>query len=171
MLPNYKNILYCTQVGRNSPYVFRHALSLARKLEARIVVLHVMETLSVEQEALVEGYVGKGKLHAVVEHEEHEAVDRLRKRIEVHCEREFGEPGCEGLVEEIIIAEGHKDQQILAHVEKVGADLVVMGAHAESSLLEAVLGSTAQKVIRRCPVPVVVVQVPEDMQDPEISRI
>lgn len=171
MLPKIRTILYCTQVGRNSPHVFRHALGLARDLGARIVALHVVETLRTDQEALVEGYVGKGKLHAVVERQHDETLARLRRRIEVFCERELGAPGCRGIVDEVRVVEGHKDEQILRCAEEVGADLVVLGAHAESSVLDKLLGTTAQKVIRGCPVPVLVVQVPEGMQDESIAAI
>ncbi|MDF1555823.1 MAG: universal stress protein [Deferrisomatales bacterium] len=171
MLPTYKTILYCTQVGPNSPYVFRHALALARSLGAKIHVLHVVETLSRAQEALVEGYTGAGTLHTVVEREERSAAARLRKRIEAFCSRDLGAAGCDGLVADILVVEGHAVEQILKHVEKLGVDLVVMGAHAESTLLENLMGTAAEKVIRSSPVPVVVVQVPTGMQDPDIGRI
>ncbi len=171
MLPTYKTILYCTQVGPNSPYVFRHAIALARGLGARVVVLHVVEVLNPEQEARVEGYAGAGTLHAVVEREERSTAARLRKRIEAFCLRDLGATGCSGLVADILVVEGHAVEQILKHVEKLGVDLVVMGAHAESTLLEALMGTAADKVIRSSPVPVVVVQVPTGMQDPDISRI
>jgi len=171
MLPKIRTILYCTQIGSNSAYVFRHALGLAQDLGATIHVLHVMETLSRAQEALVEGYVGAGTLHAVVEREEHSAAERLQKRIEHFCSREADSRGCAELVASITIAEGHKDEQILAHRTKVGADLVVMGAHAESSLFDALVGNTTQRVMRHCPVPVLVVQVPAGEQDPAIRAI
>jgi len=171
MLPKIKTILYCTQMGPNASYVFRHAVSLARDLGARIVALHVVEKLKPDQEALVEGYVGKGTLHDVVANEEHEAVERLRRRIQVFCERELGASGCEGLVSRIVVAEGAKVDQVLRHVESEGADLVVMGAHAELSLFDSLIGTTAQKVVQRCPVPVLTVQVPEGMQDADIARI
>ncbi len=171
MLPKIKTILYCTQIGPNAPYVFRHALGLARDLGARIVALHVVETLTPEQEARVEQYVGTGALHALVEREEKSAAERLRQRIRAYCERELGEDGCRGLVRDVLVVEGHKDEQILRHVEALGADLVVIGAHAESSLLDTLMGGTAQKVLRQCPVPVLAVQVPDGMQDPDIGKI
>ena len=45
MIPQFKTILYCTQIGPNSPYIFRQALGLARGVGAKIHVLHVVETL------------------------------------------------------------------------------------------------------------------------------
>ncbi|ELZ97015.1 stress response protein [Haloferax mucosum ATCC BAA-1512] len=50
---------------------------------------------------------------------------------------------------------------ILAHAEAVGAGLVVAGRHGSTSLPEAILGSTADRLARLSPVPVVLVPRPE----------
>lgn len=164
-LPEIEKILYCTQLGPNSAYVFLYAYALARRLGARIAVLHVVETLSPSQESLLERYSGEGSVDELVEHHEAEARERIEKRL-ARFLAEVGEgedPAAR--VDRVIIAEGRVRRQILAHVESEGVDLVVMGAHAESTLLEGVLGGTAQKVLKSCPVPVLVVQVPEGRQD------
>jgi nucleotide-binding universal stress UspA family protein len=165
-LPEIKKILYCTQLGPNAAYIFRHAYALAHKLGARITVLHVVETLTPRQEALVEGYAGAGALHAVVKREEEGVEARLRKRIQKFCTLVVGKPDCSDLVERIVVAEGHRPADvILRQVAETGADLVIMGAHAESTALASLMGSTAQRVVRKCPVPVLTVQVPEGQQE------
>lgn len=171
MLPEYKTILYCTQLGPNALFIFRHAVALARHTGARIAALHVVETLSPKQEVLVERYAGEGTVHEMVEKEEKHSAARMRKGIAAFCQRELGQSDCAGLIGEILVAEGHAADQILHYVEKTGADLVVMGAHAESSIFAAMMGGTAQKVIRHCTVPVLVVQVPEEMQDKTLGQI
>ena len=50
LLPDFKKILYCTRIGPNSAYIYRHAMALAEKFDGTITVLHVMETLTPEQE-------------------------------------------------------------------------------------------------------------------------
>ena len=55
MLPKIRTILYCTSLGPHAPYVFGYAYTLAKGLKARIVALHVMESLSRKQARLVEG--------------------------------------------------------------------------------------------------------------------
>ena len=74
MLPEIKTILYCTGMGPNSPHVFRHAYGMAKKYGARIVALHVTETLSKRQRALVAGYSGRGSLKKIMEQAQKEAV-------------------------------------------------------------------------------------------------
>lgn len=165
-LPEVRRILYCTQLGPNAAYIFRYAYALAEKLGAKITVLHVVETLTSRQEAMVEGYAGQGSLHKVVEREERGVEARLRKRIQKFCQAVVGKPDCSDLVERILVAEGHRPSDvILRHVADTGADLVIMGAHAESTALASLMGSTAQRVVRRCPVPVLTVQVPDGQQE------
>lgn len=165
MLPEIKTILYCTQLGPNSAYVFRYAYSIAKRFDARIVVLHVVETLNPRQRAMVEGYAGEGSLAGVLRKAEQEAARRIPRRIEEFCHREVGHEDWRKVVSEIVVAEGHASEQILDHVDKTGADLLVVGAHTESSLLDRLLGSTTRVLVKSSPVPVLTVQVPEGRQD------
>lgn len=50
----------------------------------------------------------------------------------------------------------HAARGILAAIEEEGADLVAVGTHRRSTLGRVVLGSTADKVVRASPVPVLV---------------
>lgn len=165
MLPKIETILYCTQLGPNSAYVFRYAYAIARRFEAEIVVLHVMDTLTPRQKALVEGYSGQGSLGQIIVEAEREAAGRIPKRIEEWCHRELPDEEWREVVTSIVVAEGHAPDQILAHVESTGADLLVIGAHAESKMMDRLIGNTARTMIKYSPVPVLTVQVPEGRQD------
>ena len=171
MLPTIRRILYCTQLGPNSAYVFRYAYAIAKKFGAEITVLHVLDILTPRQKALVEGYSGKGSLGGVIEQAEKEAAARIPKRIEEWCHREFGHEDWKKVVTEIIVAEGQSALQILAHIESRSADLVVIGAHTESSVLENLIGSTARTLVKKSPVPVLTVQVPEGRQELTMTEL
>lgn len=168
MLPKIETILYCTEMGRNTPFIFRYAYAVAKQFGARIVALHVFETLSARQKAFVEGYAGTGSLAPLLQEAEAEAVKSLPKRIEAFFARESPDENWHEIVTEIVVAEGHATEQILGHVESTGADLVVVGAHGHSPLFERLLGSTTRRLIRECPVPVLTVQVPEEKQVPNL---
>ena len=45
MIPSIKNILYATDLSKNSAYAFRYAVNSAQKHNASIHILHVMETM------------------------------------------------------------------------------------------------------------------------------
>lgn len=172
LLPDIKKILYCTRIGPNSAYIYRHAMALAEKFDATITVLHVMETLTPEQEALIDGYIGPDSIHDVVEHEEQDAVTRIKNHLNSFCSRLGEENSCSYRIDRVIVAESTAPaDEIVKQSAATGADVIVIGAHAQSSLLDALLGSTTQKVIRKSSIPVYVIQVPAGEQDLSVRNI
>ncbi|MHB8766595.1 MAG: universal stress protein [Deferrisomatales bacterium] len=161
MLPDIRMILYCTQMGPRGGLSLRYAYRLAEKLDARIVALHVVETLTADQEVAVERYVGAGRIQELAEREERDAAAELAKRVRLFCQQEVGAENCDERVVKIIVDEGNAARRILQRIEDLEADLVVIGAHGRSPVLKAVLGSTAQRVIRSSPVPVFLVPTPD----------
>ena len=158
MLPKIETILYCTGMGPNTRHIFRYAYVLAKQSGARIVALHVLETLSRRQRAMVEGYSGRGTLTELLEAAKREATEALPKRIEELCRLEAPDEDWRAIVADVIVTEGHVADEILGQVAATGADLVVVGVHGESSLT---VGSTARKLVRESTVPVLTVRVPE----------
>jgi nucleotide-binding universal stress UspA family protein len=59
MFPIISKILYATDLTPNSAYVFRYALDTAKKHDARIVILHVIEPLSPMSEMLIASHLPK----------------------------------------------------------------------------------------------------------------
>jgi len=166
LLPDIKKILYCTRIGPNSAYIYRHAMALAEKFDADIVVLHIMETLTAHQEARINGYIGPDSIHDVVKHEEQDAVARIKKHLQNFCAKLGDDNSCSLRVEKIIVAESSSPaDEIVKQSVEMGADVIVIGAHAQSSIMDALLGSTTQKVIRKSSIPVFVVQVPAGEQE------
>jgi nucleotide-binding universal stress UspA family protein len=160
MLPDIKTILYCTSLGPHAPYVFGYACVLAKRLDARIVALHVIESLNRKQKALVEGYAGQGRLGELLKSAQKEAADRLPQHMRQTLSAVSGDEDWERLVSEVVIAKGRSEKRILEAVEAKNADMVVIGAHTESSVLDRMIGSTARSLVKNCPVPVLTVQVP-----------
>ena len=46
MGPDIQKILYATDLSQNAAYAFRYALYLAEKLNAKLIILHVIEKMS-----------------------------------------------------------------------------------------------------------------------------
>jgi nucleotide-binding universal stress UspA family protein len=53
---------------------------------------------------------------------------------------------------------GDPANEIVAYAEETDVDHIVVGSHGRSGLSRVLLGSTAEKVVRRSPVPVTVVK-------------
>jgi nucleotide-binding universal stress UspA family protein len=56
--------------------------------------------------------------------------------------------------------EGDPPTEILRIATQIPADLIVMGTHGRRGLLERLMGSVAEKVVRLAPCPVVTVKAP-----------
>ena len=162
MLPNIKTILYCTSLGPHAPYIFGYACTLAKNLDAKIVAVHVIETLNRKQKTLLQGYAGQGRLHELLDDAHQQALAEFPKQVQERLK-----PVCsdawDQLVSEVLVLEGDAETRILETITAKSADLVVVGAHTESSLLDRVIGSTARSLAKKSPVPVLIVQVPEDV--------
>lgn len=165
MLPEIRTILYCTSLGPHAPYVFGYACKLAKSLDARIVALHVMESLNRKQKALVEGYAGKGRLHDLIEQAHAQAAEELPRQVKDTLSAVSGAEDWQQLVADVVVAEGRAERRIVEMAEAKGADLVVIGAHTESSVLDRMIGSTARSLVKNCPVPVLTVQVPSGFSE------
>ena len=59
---------------------------------------------------------------------------------------------------ETATAVGRPDREILAYADEQAVDHIVMGSHGRRGLSRLVLGSVAERVVRRAPVPVTVVR-------------
>jgi len=60
------------------------------------------------------------------------------------------------------VLEGNPAVEIVKYAQENGADLIVVGTLGRGGLSRFLLGSTAEKVIRTAPCPVMVVRQPEE---------
>jgi nucleotide-binding universal stress UspA family protein len=65
-----------------------------------------------------------------------------------------------GTVDERVVEPGHPDELVLRSARRLGSDLIAMGTRGTSGLEHVLLGSSAERVMRRSPLPVVVVKTP-----------
>lgn len=161
MLPEIKKILYATDLSKNAAFAFRYAVYLAKMSQAEIVILHVVEKISPDAQLALLAYLDKKDRMRVNEERITKAIARIRKRLEVFCEKELGdERGFTAEHPVIDVQEGYPAEVILRQVEKRNCDAIVMGAH-EKGLRHTFLGSVAKSVLRRCRKPTFVVPLPE----------
>ena len=63
-----------------------------------------------------------------------------------------------GLKPQAQLVHGNAEAEILNHCEKIEATLIVMGAYGHTRIRELILGSTTSHVMRKAPVPVLLVR-------------
>jgi nucleotide-binding universal stress UspA family protein len=173
MVPEIKKILFSTDLAPASQYAFKHAAALAARHNAGLVILHVREEVSPSATTHLQGFLGEERWRQLTESQENQAQQILigkkregsviREALGEFCDAAAAElTGWEFTTDEIVVASGNVVDEILAAVESRRCDLVVMGHHVRGKFGEAFLGSTSRRVLRHCPVPVLMVRLPEE---------
>ena len=166
MIPEIRKILYTTDLSPNSAYAFRYAINSAKKHDAKIVILHVLDQLSPGAHALVNAYIDQKEQREILEKNVTFTRDRMRKRLKTFCDKELkDDPECTDRVQFIEVCEGFPAEEILRKAEEFNCDAIVMGAHGKGLIKNTFLGSTAKRVLRRVRKPVFIVPSPEGETD------
>lgn len=112
-----------------------------RNPEATVIALHVHEPVYGEGFAWREGK----------EESRDDDVEELFARVEEIAQRHGAEL-------ETVSSEGKPSDEIIEYTEENPIDAIVMGSHGRSGASRVLLGSVAETVTRRSPVPVTVVR-------------
>ncbi len=169
----YKRILYATDLSETGRFAFPHAASIANRYGAELTVFHVVETAEFEKEVI--GYISEDLWDEIKTRNLQEAKDILvsRKRddtaikdaVDQFCQNSLAE--CENqpyVIYEVVVQAGDAAEKIIEQAHGGNYDLVVIANHGRRAITEALMGSTAWRVLHRCQIPVMVVQL-SDGQD------
>lgn len=168
-----KKILYATDLSENARYAFAYAVSLADLYNASITFIHVLPEVSSRLDQSVIGYISEERWEEIKSQnfeEAREAIigkrrDHLAIRDALHQFSEDAKEGRDGegfVTDDIIVVRGNPVEEILKYTEEKNCDLIVMGTHGHGTLADALMGSTARRVLRRSRKPVLVVRLPEE---------
>lgn len=158
MIPQIKKILYATDLSKNSSYAFLFATDMARRHEARIVILNVIEPIP----AYAEAYTGI--TDELKQKQQEEMVEEIRKHLGDFCkkaEAQIGAP-CVELVSKILVPRGHPPEEILNAANEEGCDVIVLGTHGKGFLAHTFLGSVSNAVLHRTQKPVFIIPLPSE---------
>lgn len=143
-----KRILVPTDFSEHSLQAITYACELARRFAAELHLLHVAVPL-----AMPMPYMG------TVSDEVFDPEKSARKAL-----AELEHPGFETLSPvERIVRTGTPFVEIVRHAKENDIDLIVMGTHGRTGLVHALIGSVAEKVVRKASCPVLTVR-PEGHQ-------
>jgi len=140
-----KKLLVAVDLSDPSKEVIETSLALARALDASVELVHVREPFiyalagaygpTQEQEQALVTWIERA-LDEVSARAAHARVPCVTTSL-------YGSPALE----------------IVAHAEKVGADMIVVGTHGRGGISHAVLGSVAERVVQKARRPVLAVPV------------
>jgi len=148
-----KNVLVATDFSPASTAALRYGLALARNFGGRLHVLHVVDDLTarlayadasmagfspVEMQAEMER-VAAGALHALLSDDDRANVQATM----------------------VLRVNHNAAREITDYAKEASIDLVVVGATGRGVIDRMLMGSVADKVLRRAPCPVLAVRHPE----------
>lgn len=156
MVPRINKILYVTDRSKNSSYAFLYAIDSAKKRDAKLVILHVIEPVPAYAMPMA-GMSNEPKGKQISE-----MVESMKKQLEDFCRRADSQTdfSCADLVEKILVTVGHPPEEILNTADKEGCDMIVMGTHGKGFLTHTFLGRVALGVLQRTEKPVLTVPLP-----------
>lgn len=140
-------ILFPTDFSETARAAWDWATTLAGRLGAGLIVLHVMEPIR----SLAGVDLGINELERIWK------AGREVAEQEMNALLSGADPN---LRTAHIIEEGMPFERIIWIARRQGADLIVMGTHGRSGLRRVFFGSVAERVVREAPCPVLTVRPP-----------
>jgi nucleotide-binding universal stress UspA family protein len=145
-----KRILVPTDFSLSSDAAMRYGKTLAETFGASLHVLHVIE------EPFVHGWTPEGYIpdlpnfRQAMEQSAREQLGKVlstaeREKLQAQVSAKFGNPFVE----------------IVRYAKENGIDLIVMGTHGRGAIAHMLMGSVAERVVRKAPCPVLTVRHPE----------
>jgi nucleotide-binding universal stress UspA family protein len=142
---DFNSIIVATDFSDCSGVAFNAAQTLAQKFDARLIALHVIDQNFVEK---LSGHIGKSR---------EEVGKELRHKAEKDMAAFLKQWNTAGYEVDNLIATGTPFQEIAVLARDLVADLVVVGGSGRKGrgkIEEVFFGSTAEKVVRLLPCPV-----------------
>jgi nucleotide-binding universal stress UspA family protein len=144
-----KEILVPTDFSEASEVALRYGQALAERFGATLHVVHVIEDLFIPGLA-TEGYLPMPGYFEDMERQAHEQLNKMlavvdRDKLRTQAETKRGSAFLE----------------IVRYAKDHGIDLIVMGTHGRGPIAHMLMGSVAEKVVRKAPCPVLTVRHPE----------
>jgi nucleotide-binding universal stress UspA family protein len=143
-----KKILVPTDFSVHSAEATAWAADLARRYDASVTLIHVYQPVSM---ALPEGYVLMSA---------NALADLLSELDGALAKAKEDMAATERITPETMLLQGVPFAEIVQFAREGSYDLVVMGTHGRTGLRHALLGSVAEKVVRKAHCPVLTIRIP-----------
>ena len=135
----FQRILYPTDFSATSKMALERAVNLTEDYDAELFVLHVVDDTIISTHVEQERKIILRDLRA-------HALEEMRTELPADLLENFATIGA--------VKRGDPGKAIAAYAESHRCDLIVMGSHGRTGVKRALLGSVADRVVRRanCPV-------------------
>ena len=149
--PQIKTILVPTDFSEPTRQVMDYAVYLAQTFGARLILVHIFQTLPLTEAV---NWLDTAAPPAA----ESGLWEQLKAAAETQMARlkeKYSEAGVEI---ETRVAEGVPSVEIIRLADREKVDLIAMGSHGRTGVRHLLIGSVAERVVRKAPCPVFVIK-------------
>jgi len=135
----YKSVLFCTDFSANADFALNFAIEVAKRREdSTLYVLHVNA-----YPEYIDGTGGRAKRE-----------EEVNKKIEETYLSRLKEAPCYEIIFKLATS---PYLEILDFIEEKKIDIVILGRHGETGWTKTIVGSTAEKVMRKAMCPILII--------------
>jgi universal stress protein A len=143
-----RRILFPTDFSEPAEYAWPYALTFAQEFGAEVHLVHVVAP----PPRLTEAYV--------VDFDPERTVQALTAEANASMDRQVEAATSRGLIFRREVRVGVDYREIIDYATKHDIDLIVMATHGRTGLAHVLLGSVAEKVVRKAACPVLTIKHP-----------
>ena len=140
-----KKIMAAVDFSEHSLAAAHYAAGLASDVDAALVLINVINQRDIDA---LEFAVKRVAIFSVDKHIEEQIESRKKLFADLQSKLAVDNSNVQ-----ISVRTGVPFREILASIEEHKPDLLVMGRRGNSELADIIIGSCAQKLFRRCPIP------------------
>jgi len=144
--PKYKKVLFCTDFSESSDCAFDYAFGIAKRDEGVLYILHVISVIP--HASYIDNYMTK------------DYWDELKITMQQDIDKKYDHYLCQIRDKrkvKTVTRSGREDEEILKFVRSEKIDIIVIGTHGRTGIEHVFVGSVAEKIIRRSPIPVFII--------------
>jgi len=141
----YNRIMVAVDFSAFSKNAVIQGVELSRKMGATLILVNVINQRDVSAIERVLAVQSDFSIDDYLAQQREERTGRLRDLV--------AEAGGQDLPIKLAVVVGVPYLALLEQIDEESADLLIMSTKGRSNLVDTVIGSCAQKMYRRCPVP------------------
>lgn len=145
-----KNIVCAMDFSANSDEAIDYASNLAKTFGAELVLIHVIEDVLEAAASIPFTYAGTEGFD--------KQLVQLKAKINGELQKRSEELNKSGVKTSYSVLEGNPVAELIEYPSDHPCDLIVMGTHGRTGLTHLLIGSVAEKVVRKAPCAVLTVR-------------